>query len=74
MGRRVAESHGTAAGLAQDLLKVLPDARRLLESGASAASSSMPDFRGMGSMGGLGGAGGGMGGVMSDLGGPVPGF
>ena len=73
MGRRVAESHGTAAGLAQDLLKVLPDSRRLLESGASAASSSMPDFGGIGSMGGLGGAGGGMGGGMPDLGGGMPG-
>jgi NAD(P)H-hydrate epimerase len=72
MGRRVAESHGTAAGLAQDLLKVLPDARRLLESVSSA--SSMPDFGDMGGMGGLGGAGSGMGGGMPDLGGPVLGF
>jgi len=64
-GRRVAESHGTAAGLAQDLLVTLPDARRLLETGASAASSSMPDLGGLGSMGG----GGGMGGGMPDLGG-----
>ncbi len=70
MGRRVAESHGTAAGLAQDLLQVLPDARRLLESGSSASSSSMPDF---GGMGGLGGAGGGMGGGMPDVGGGMPG-
>ena len=30
-GRRVAESHGTAAGLAQDLLRALPDVMSLLE-------------------------------------------
>jgi ADP-dependent NAD(P)H-hydrate dehydratase / NAD(P)H-hydrate epimerase len=34
-GRRVAETHGTAAGLAQDLLRVLPEVRGLLEGRAS---------------------------------------
>ena len=71
MGRRVSESHGTAAGLAQDLLRVLPNSRRLLEAGGGTATS-MPDFGGMGSMG----AQGGMGGGLPDLGGPggMPGF
>ncbi len=30
-GRLVAEAYGTAAGIAQDLLRALPDARRVLE-------------------------------------------
>ena len=60
-GRRVAETHGTAAGLAQDLLAVLPEARRLFEAGASSSMSGLPDFGGL--------AGGGMPGMPSDLGG-----
>ena len=68
MGRRVAESHGTAAGLAQDLLRTLPDSRRLLESGGGGALS-MPDLGGMGGLGAMGGMGGMGGGGMPDLGG-----
>jgi NAD(P)H-hydrate repair Nnr-like enzyme with NAD(P)H-hydrate dehydratase domain len=30
-GRLIAEAYGTAAGIAQDLLRALPDARKLLE-------------------------------------------
>ncbi|MDA0352128.1 MAG: NAD(P)H-hydrate dehydratase [Chloroflexi bacterium] len=56
-GRRVAESHGTAAGLAQDLLAVLHESRRLLE--PTGAGAGLPDFSALGGMGGAGGMGGG---------------
>jgi len=74
-GRRVAETHGTAAGLAQDLLVALPEARRLMEAGAS--TSGLPDFGGIGGgLGaGLGGMDGGMpgGGMPGGIGGGMPG-
>jgi len=57
-GRRVAETHGTAAGIAQDLLKVLGEARRLFE--PSSTGSGLPDFGGLGGGGPMGGMGGGM--------------
>lgn len=67
-GRRVAETHGTAAGLAQDLLVALPDARRLLEPNSS--GPSLPDFGGIGGgMAGMAGMGGGMPEGMSGMGG-----
>lgn len=40
-GRRVAETHGTAAGLAQDLLRQLPEVRGLLEGRARAAGAGI---------------------------------
>ncbi|MFN8583953.1 MAG: NAD(P)H-hydrate dehydratase [Dehalococcoidia bacterium] len=62
----VTKEYGEAAGLAQDLLRTLPDARRNLE-GRSTSSSSlgggMSGLAGMGGMGGLGGMGGGMPGI-----------
>lgn len=75
-GRRVAETHGTAAGLAQDLLTALPEARRLMEPGAS--TSGLPDFGGLGGgpagLGALGGmGGGGMPGELGGMGGGMPG-
>ncbi|MBM3138777.1 MAG: NAD(P)H-hydrate dehydratase [Chloroflexi bacterium] len=45
-GRLVAEAYGTAAGIAQDLLRALPDARKLLEEGASSGAGGIP-FGGM---------------------------
>ncbi len=39
--RRVAETHGTAAGLAQDLLRTLPEVRGLLEGRAVASSGGI---------------------------------
>lgn len=68
-GRRVAETHGTAAGLAQDLLAALPEARRLFE--PSSAGSGLPDFGGLGGGGPMGG-GGGMSGLGA-MGGGMPG-
>ena len=59
-GRRVAETHGTAAGLAQDLLVALPEARRLLE--PTGSGPSLPDFSALG--GGIQGMGGASGGGM----------
>ena len=40
-GRRVAESHGTAAGLAQDLLRALPDVMSLLEGRSRGQTSGL---------------------------------
>jgi hydroxyethylthiazole kinase-like uncharacterized protein yjeF len=71
-GRRVREAYGTAAGLAQDLLRVLPESRRLFESGAT--TSALPDFGGLGgSPGGLSGLGA-PGGLPADLGGALGGL
>ena len=72
-GRRVAATHGTAAGLAQDLLVALPEARRLFEAGSSTSMSALPDFGGMGGGGGMPGGMGGMGGGGMPAGG-APGF
>lgn len=80
MGRRVAERLGTAAGLAQDLLAVAGDSRRMLESQSSA--QTMPDLGGMGQMAGMGGGLGEMGGLPPGFGGmggpagggPMPGL
>ena len=41
-GRLVAEAYGTAAGIAQDLLRALPDARRLLDERATGAAGAPP--------------------------------
>jgi NAD(P)H-hydrate epimerase len=60
-GRRVAEAYGTAAGLAQDLLRALPESRKLFEAAASAGPAAGGPFGvGMPDLGGLGGMAGGM--------------
>jgi NAD(P)H-hydrate epimerase len=38
-GRLVGESHGAAAGLAQDLLQALPETRKLLDGGQTSMGS-----------------------------------
>jgi NAD(P)H-hydrate epimerase len=73
----VAKEYGEAAGLAQDLLRTLPDVRKHLDgqsSSISRSSSGMGGFSGMGGgglgdMGGLGGLAGmgGLGGGMSGM-------
>ncbi|MGE0227229.1 MAG: NAD(P)H-hydrate dehydratase [Dehalococcoidia bacterium] len=65
----VAKEYGEAAGLAQDLLRALPDARKNLD-GRSTSGSSMGG--GMGALSGMGGMGG-MGGL-GDMGGGFPGM
>ncbi len=55
-GRRVAESHGTAAGLAQDLLRVLPEVSALLEGPARRNTEGIGIAPGL--MAGPGGAAG----------------
>jgi len=76
-GSLVAREYGEAAGLALDLLRVLPDARRHLDgrpASSGRSSSGMGGFGGLGGglgdIGGLGGLDGGMGG----LGGGMPGM
>ncbi|MEX2229776.1 MAG: NAD(P)H-hydrate dehydratase [Dehalococcoidia bacterium] len=79
-GRLVAGAYGTAAGIAQDLLRALPDARKLLEEPTFTAAGGLPfggpgggmgGVPGMGGMGGMGGPGepGGLPGVGSPFGG-----
>jgi hypothetical protein len=63
-GRAVAEAYGTAAGIAQDLLRALPEARKLLEEPAFSASGALPFGLPPGP-----GAGMGAGGGLPDLGG-----
>jgi NAD(P)H-hydrate epimerase len=66
----VAKEYGEAAGLAQDLLRALPEVRKNLDSrsGSSLGSSGMGGMGGFGALGGLGGGMGGLGGGMPDLG------
>lgn len=83
-GRAVAESMGSAAGLAQDLLPQLGAVRRLIEGGSALGGMPFPSLGGggtLGAMGGLGGMPGGMGqmaglgglgGMLGGLGGDVP--
>ena len=77
-GRRAAEAHGEAGSLASDLLRVLPEVRKSLEtpvaSGMPFGGMGGPPMGGgglgpMGGMGGLGGGLGGLGGGMGDMGG-----
>jgi hypothetical protein len=69
-GRLVSEAYGAASGIAQDLLRALPDARKLLEE-PTVSSVGLP-FGGPG--GGMGGPGGGMGGMRGGLGGDMGGI
>jgi hypothetical protein len=73
----VAKEYGEAAGLAQDLLRALPDARKHLDGQSSSSSRSSSGIGGFGGMGG-GGLGdmGGLGGLagMGGLGGGMPDF
>jgi hydroxyethylthiazole kinase-like sugar kinase family protein len=66
----VAKEYGEAAGLAQDLLRTLPEARKNLDGRSTSSSSTggggMGALGGMGAMGGLGGLG--------DMGGGFPGM
>jgi NAD(P)H-hydrate epimerase len=66
----VAKEYGEAAGLAQDLLRALPEVRKNLDSrsGSPLGSSGMGGMGGFGALGGLGGGMGGLGGGMPDLG------
>jgi NAD(P)H-hydrate epimerase len=59
-GRRVAEAYGTAAGLAQDLLRALPESRKLFEAASAGPAAGGPFGVGMPDLGGLGGMAGGM--------------
>lgn len=49
----VAKEYGEAAGLAQDLLRALPDARKNLESRSGSSSSSLSGGMGMPGLGGM---------------------
>lgn len=87
-GRMAADAHGVAGALASDLLRMLPEVRKLLEPPQALGPGSqfgggLPGMGGMGGMGGMlpggmGGFGGGFpgmgGGMGGDMGGGMGGF